>query len=99
MQFFKLVFVIGPSGVWTAPGHHPVSILQLEGQKRWWYSREPRLKQVISNISFPVGRDLLKLPWVTVQRPTEESLCEVEPVRPFLVGLSTCGTYGRHDGR
>jgi ribosomal protein L16 Arg81 hydroxylase len=57
--------------------HHPVSILQLEGQKRWWYSREPGLKQVISNVSFPAGRDLLKLPWVTVQRPTEESLCEV----------------------
>ncbi len=56
--------------------HHPVSILQVEGQKRWWYSSEPGLKQVISNVSFPTGRDVLKLPWVTVHRPTEESLCE-----------------------
>ena len=57
--------------------HHPVSILQLEGQKRWWYSSEPGLKQVISNVSFPVDRDVLKLPWVTVERPAEASLCEV----------------------
>lgn len=57
--------------------HHPVSILQLDGQKRWWYSSEPGLKQVLSNVSFPAGRDALKLPWVTVERPAEDSLCEV----------------------
>ena len=57
--------------------HHPVSILQLDGQKRWWYSSEPGLKQVLTNVSFPAGRDVLKLPWVTVERPAEDSLCEV----------------------
>lgn len=57
--------------------HHPVFILQLEGAKRWRYSAEPGLRQVITNVSFPAGRDVLKLPWVTVSRPPEESLCEV----------------------
>src|SRR5689334_4919035 len=57
--------------------HHPVSILQIEGRKRWWYSPEPGLKQVITNVSFPKDRDTLKLPWVTVTRPREEDLCEV----------------------
>jgi Cupin superfamily protein len=57
--------------------HHPVSILQIEGQKRWWYSPEPVLKEVITNISFPKDREALKLPWVTVTRPREEDLCEV----------------------
>jgi ribosomal protein L16 Arg81 hydroxylase len=57
--------------------HHPVSILQIEGRKRWWYSSKPGLTQVISNVSFPAGRDVLTLPWVTVERPAEESLCEV----------------------
>ena len=56
--------------------HHPVFILQLDGAKRWRYSPEPGLKQVITNVSFPAGRDVLKLPWVTVSRPPEESLCE-----------------------
>jgi ribosomal protein L16 Arg81 hydroxylase len=57
--------------------HHPVSILQIEGQKRWWYSPEPGIKEVITNVSFPIGRDALKLPWVTVTRPCEKDLCEV----------------------
>jgi ribosomal protein L16 Arg81 hydroxylase len=57
--------------------HHPVMILQIEGRKRWWYSPEPALREVLSNISFPHGRDALQLPWVTVTRPPEASLCEV----------------------
>lgn len=57
--------------------HHPVSILQIEGQKRWWYSPEPCLKEVITNISFPRDREALKLPWVTVTKPCEQDLCEV----------------------
>jgi ribosomal protein L16 Arg81 hydroxylase len=57
--------------------HHPVSILQIEGQKRWWYSPEPGLRDVITNVSFPRDRESLKLPWVNVARPREEDLCEV----------------------
>ncbi len=57
--------------------HHPVSILQIEGQKRWWFSPKPGLKEVATNVSFPKDRDVLKLPWVTVARPREEDLCEV----------------------
>jgi len=57
--------------------HHPVSILQIEGKKRWWYSPEPALRQVVTNISFPENRDVLKLPWTTVERPREEDLYEV----------------------
>ena len=57
--------------------HHPVSILQIEGQKRWWYSPEPGLREVITNVSFPKDRDVLMLPWVTVTRPREEEVCEV----------------------
>jgi len=57
--------------------HHPVSILQIEGQKRWWYSPQPGLREVVTNVSFPRDREVLKLPWVTVARPREEDLCEV----------------------
>jgi ribosomal protein L16 Arg81 hydroxylase len=57
--------------------HHPVMILQIEGRKRWWYSPEPALREVLSNISFPHGRDVLQLPWVTITRPAEASLREV----------------------
>lgn len=57
--------------------HHPVFILQLDGAKRWWYSVEPALKQVITNVSFPTDLEIVKLPWVTVTRPPEHSLCEV----------------------
>jgi ribosomal protein L16 Arg81 hydroxylase len=57
--------------------HHPVSIMQIEGQKRWWYSPEPALRQVITNVSFPRDRESLKLPWVTVTKPREEDLREV----------------------
>ena len=54
--------------------HHPVFILQIEGRKRWWYSPEPALKRVITNISFPDSHDSLQLPWVSVSRPPEDSL-------------------------
>jgi ribosomal protein L16 Arg81 hydroxylase len=57
--------------------HHPVVILQIEGRKRWWYSEQPGLNEVITNVSFPADRNVLKLPWVTVHRPTEDSLREV----------------------
>jgi len=57
--------------------HHPVMILQIEGRKRWWYSREPGLREVLTNVSFPHDRNVLKLPWVTVTRPDEASLSEV----------------------
>jgi Cupin superfamily protein len=57
--------------------HHPVMILQIEGSKRWWYSPEPGLRKVMTNVSFPRDRDVLQLPWTTVHRPAQESLCEV----------------------
>jgi ribosomal protein L16 Arg81 hydroxylase len=74
--------------------HHPVSILQIEGQKRWWYSPEPDLKEVITNVSFPSDRDTLKLPWVTVTRPREKDLCEVV-LNPGDVLYMPKGTWHR----
>jgi ribosomal protein L16 Arg81 hydroxylase len=74
--------------------HHPVSILQIEGQKRWWYSPEPGLKEVMTNISFPRDRDTLKLPWVTVSRPREQDLCEVV-LNPGDVLYMPKGTWHR----
>lgn len=57
--------------------NHPVWIFQIEGQKRWRFSEEPGLPQVVTNVSFPQDRNSLKLPWGTVARPAPESLCEV----------------------
>jgi hypothetical protein len=74
--------------------HHPVSILQIEGQKRWWYSPEPGLRHVITNVSFPKDRETLKLPWVTVARPREEDLCEVV-LNPGDVLYMPLGTWHR----
>lgn len=74
--------------------HHPVSILQIEGQKRWWYSNKPAVEEVITNISFPKDRDVLTLPWVTVHKPREEDLCEVV-LRPGDVLYLPKGTWHR----
>ena len=74
--------------------HHPVFILQIEGQKRWWYSPEPGLKEVITNVSFPRDRDVLRLPWVTVAKPREQDLCEVV-LNPGDVLYMPKGTWHR----
>lgn len=74
--------------------HHPVSIMQIEGRKRWWYSPEPGLKEVVTNVSFPKDRDVLKLPWVTVSRPQEEDLCEAV-LNPGDVLYMPKGTWHR----
>jgi ribosomal protein L16 Arg81 hydroxylase len=74
--------------------HHPVSILQIEGRKRWSYSPEPGLSEVVTNVSFPKDREMLKLPWVTVKRPREEELCEVV-LNPGDVLYMPKGTWHR----
>lgn len=56
---------------------HPVCVLQIEGRKRWWYSPEPAMPAVLSNISFPKDRTSMQLPWVSVTRPREQDLSEV----------------------
>jgi ribosomal protein L16 Arg81 hydroxylase len=54
--------------------NHPVWILQIEGQKRWRYSAEPALPQVVTNVSFPQDRTSLRLPWATIRRPEQDGL-------------------------
>lgn len=75
--FFNSYLSPDGSGFGLHLDHHPVFILQVEGRKRWRYSIEPVLRAVLSNISFPRDRTVLKLPWVTVTRPEDKELCEV----------------------
>jgi ribosomal protein L16 Arg81 hydroxylase len=74
--------------------HHPVFILQIEGEKQWWYSPEPALKRVITNVSFPDAYDSLELPWTSVSRPAEESLRQVV-LRPGDVLYLPKGSWHR----
>jgi ribosomal protein L16 Arg81 hydroxylase len=50
---------------------HPVWILQIEGEKDWWFSPEPGLKKLVSTVCFPPGVMVQKLPWATIERPEE----------------------------
>jgi ribosomal protein L16 Arg81 hydroxylase len=55
---------------------HPVWILQIEGNKRWWYSEAPGLPGLVSTVTFPDGVKVQRLPWGTVARPDESTFLE-----------------------
>lgn len=56
---------------------HPVWILQIEGKKRWWYSKVPYEKP-LSTVSFPQGATVAHVPWADpIQRPDESEFVEV----------------------
>ncbi len=51
---------------------YPAWLMQVEGRKHWYISRKPALKNPDFNIVFPPDRDVLKLPWITLQKPAVE---------------------------
>jgi 50S ribosomal protein L16 3-hydroxylase len=51
---------------------HPVWILQVAGSKQWTVSFEPAVKNPPFNLVYPPGRDRVKLPWITMDRPDTE---------------------------
>nr|WP_315491343.1 cupin domain-containing protein [uncultured Rhodoferax sp.] len=56
---------------------HPVWILQIEGKKRWWYSKVPYDKP-LSTVSFPLGAMVAHVPWAApIPRPDESEFFEV----------------------
>lgn len=56
---------------------HPVWILQIEGKKRWWYSRLPFHKP-LSTVSFSQGATLAYVSWAPpIERPDEADFWEV----------------------
>lgn len=56
---------------------HPVWILQIEGKKRWWYSRSPFPKP-LSTVSFSQGATEARVPWADpIARPDESDFWEV----------------------
>ena len=75
--YFNAYLSADGSGFGLHLDNHPVWIFQIEGQKRWQFSEEPGLPQVVTNVSFPRDRTALKLPWGTIARPAPESLREV----------------------
>jgi ribosomal protein L16 Arg81 hydroxylase len=48
---------------------HPVWILQVAGSKHWTVSFEPAVVNPPFNVIFPPGRQRVKLPWITLDRP------------------------------
>jgi len=48
---------------------HPVWILQVAGTKHWTVSFEPGVPNPLFNVVYPPGRDRIKLPWITLDRP------------------------------
>ena len=51
---------------------HPVWILQVAGSKHWTVSFEPGVRNPLFNVVYPPGRDRIKLPWITLDRPNVE---------------------------
>lgn len=51
---------------------HPVWILQVSGSKNWTVSYEPAVRNPPFNVVFPPGRNRIKLPWITLDRPNVE---------------------------
>ena len=51
---------------------HPVWFLQIDGSKHWYIGREPVVKNPQFTCGFPPDREVLKLPWVTVEKPRVE---------------------------
>jgi ribosomal protein L16 Arg81 hydroxylase len=51
---------------------HPVWILQVTGSKNWTVSHEPGVHNPRFNVVFPPGRDHIKLPWISLDRPNVE---------------------------
>lgn len=50
---------------------HPVWILQIEGKKKWWYSKEP-YDNPLSTVSFAPGATVAHVPWAApIPRPDE----------------------------
>ena len=48
---------------------HPVWILQVAGSKHWTVSREPGVRNPLTNVVYPPGLDRIRLPWITLDRP------------------------------
>jgi ribosomal protein L16 Arg81 hydroxylase len=56
---------------------HPVWILQVDGRKRWWYSKRP-FNKPLSTVSFPQGATIAHVPWTApIERPDETDFSEV----------------------
>lgn len=56
---------------------HPVWILQIEGRKRWWYSKVPYDKP-LSTVSFSQDAIVAQVPWAEpIKRPDESEFFEV----------------------
>jgi ribosomal protein L16 Arg81 hydroxylase len=52
---------------------HPVWILQVSGSKHWTVSREPGVRNPLTNVVYPPGLDRVRLPWITLDRPDADN--------------------------
>ena len=51
---------------------HPVWFMQIDGSKHWYIGRKPVVKNPQFTCGFPPDREVLKLPWITVEKPCLE---------------------------
>ncbi len=74
---------------------HPVWILQIEGRKKWWYSKTP-YENPLSTVSFPRGTAAAQVPWAVapIERPDESSFWEAV-LKPGDVLYLPEGTWHR----
>lgn len=52
---------------------HPVWLMQVDGRKHWRIGREPVIRNPQFNIVFPPDREVLRLPWITIEKPALEN--------------------------
>ncbi len=48
---------------------HPVWFMQIEGRKHWYIGRKPVFRNPPMTLGFPPDRNVLILPWITVNKP------------------------------
>ncbi|WP_148219512.1 JmjC domain-containing protein [Azospirillum sp. B510] len=56
---------------------HPVVVLHLEGEKRWWLSRDIGVPDPPRGFNFPPGLKRLTTPWGVYERPDEGTFQEI----------------------
>ncbi|MDD9868899.1 MAG: cupin-like domain-containing protein [Gammaproteobacteria bacterium] len=80
---------------------HPVWFLQVAGSKHWYLGRKPVVRNPPMTLGFPPDREVLKLPWITVNKPPLDDPEQFMSVtlEPGDVAYMPPGTWHRASAR
>jgi len=80
---------------------HPVWFLQIDGSKHWYLGRKPVVRNPPMTLGFPPDREVLRLPWISVNKPLLDDPQQFMPVtlEPGDVAYMPPGTWHRASAR